>query len=113
MAGEEPGWLQRHPRRGYIIQALLSCPPWADREKMRALRDKARRISESTGIPHVLDHEIPLNHPYVCGLTVHENMKVVPRKVNSAKSNKWFPDQTDFFREPEQLRLDLIGRIAC
>lgn len=106
LAGEVPGWLQRHPRKSYIITALLSCPSWSDREKIKALRDKARELTTKTGTLHVLDHIVPLNHPYVCGLTVPENFQIVPYAVNAAKSNKWFPDQVELFTEPEQFRLD-------
>jgi hypothetical protein len=112
LSGEIPRWLQRHPRKSYILTAILSSPPWTDRERIKALRDKARALTERTGIPHVLDHIVPLSHPYVCGLTVPDNFRIVPQAVNAAKSNKWTPDQIEFFTEPEQLRLDCLSVIA-
>jgi hypothetical protein len=97
MAGDWPGWLQRHPRRAYIVACVMSAPPWADRPAINELRDEARRLSAVTGVPHVLDHVIPLNHPDVCGLTVSANMRVITRKQNARKSNHWNPHQLELF----------------
>jgi hypothetical protein len=43
----------------------------------------------------VVDHDIPLNHPYVCGLTVPHNLKVMTRGQNAAKADKFSPDQLE------------------
>lgn len=94
--GDEPGWLQRHPRRRYIIAAIISAPPWSDREAIHVLRDTARRLTRETGKQHVLDHIIPLNHPDVCGLTVSWNLRVVTYAQNAYKGNRWNPHQLEF-----------------
>jgi hypothetical protein len=96
LAGDEPAWLQRHIRRGYIIRCCLSFVPWADRKKLRAMARSAHR----RGL--VLDHVIPVTHPDVCGLTVPENMQMITSKANAAKSNKWNPDQLPLIGEVEQ-----------
>lgn len=95
LAGEIPPWLQKHPRRSYIIAAVLSAGGWTDREALNALRDEARAKTKETGVEHVLDHDIPLNHPYVCGLTIMCNMRILTRLQNAAKSNRWNPDQLE------------------
>lgn len=97
LAGTVPGWLQRHPRKAYIIACTLSAPPWADRVAIRALRDEARRLTVVTGVLHVLDHVIPVTHPDVCGLTVHENLRVITYAQNAYKSNRWNPHQLELF----------------
>jgi hypothetical protein len=110
MAGDEPAWLKRHIRRDYIVRCVLSFVAWADRAKLREMKRTARR----RGL--VLDHIIPITHPDVCGLTVPENLRMVPPLVNAAKSNKWTPDQIDMLPAeppPHQLRLGLNGRIAA
>ena len=81
-------------QRQYIVQRILATPPWADMSAVRALYREAQRLT-AAGTPHVVDHEIPLNHPYVCGLHIAENMRVVPWATNAWKSNRWHPDQTE------------------
>jgi len=91
MNGEIPEWLKRHPRRSYIEAACLSYPLWVDRQDRLLLRQLAYRaasLSEMTGVPHVLDHVVPLNHPRVCGLTVLWNLEIVPYTHNARKSNR-------------------------
>jgi hypothetical protein len=82
-----PRWLQRHNRRDYIIKVALSCPPWVDRKALAALQKAARDKSRRTGVRHVVDHIIPITHPYVCGLTVPGNLRVVPADHNAWRGN--------------------------
>lgn len=97
LSGEPlPEWLAKHPRIGYIVACTLSYPPWLDRADLEPLRKEAQRLTKETGILHVLDHHpIPVTHPYVCGLTVPWNLRVVPWRVNASKGNKWMPDQLE------------------
>lgn len=97
LAGSIPWWVEQHPRRAYIVAANLSTPDWVDRKELQALHGEARRLTTETGIEHVLDHIVPLSHPYVCGLTVPWNLQVITRAQNAAKSNRWNPDQLDLF----------------
>jgi hypothetical protein len=102
MAGDEPAWLLKHPRRAYILAALRGRVPWADQKAIAKIYRDARR----RGL--VVDHDIPLCHRYVCGLTVPNNLRAIPRLCNAAKSNVWMPDQIDAFPrdpEPHQLRI--------
>ena len=100
-----PAWLLAHSRSDRIIKAALSAPPWVDRKALRRLEAKAREMTRKTGIKHVLDHLVPVDHPYVCGLTVPWNLQVIPQKVNCAKGNSFHPDQSDAFDECEQFGL--------
>ena len=92
---EEPLWLQRHPRRQYIVSCVLGSVPWADKRELDVLRRWCRVLETFTGERHVLDHVIPLNHPAVCGLNVPANLRCVPWRVNAAKGNAWHPDQLE------------------
>ena len=40
------------------------------------------------GIPHEVDHIVPLTSKVVCGLHWEGNMRVVTRRVNRSKVNK-------------------------
>ena len=93
LAGAEPAWLSRHIRSAYIRAAVLASPEWLDRAAMRLLCDQADALERQTGVAHVCDHIVPLNHPNVCGLNVPWNVAVVPHAVNAYKSNRYHPDQ--------------------
>ena len=95
IAGDEPPWLAKHPRRSYVRQAYLALPYWQSRDELRWLDWCRRAWSAATGIEHVIDHVIPINHPAVCGLTVVANLAFLTRDANAAKGGKWAPDQTE------------------
>jgi len=92
-----PLWLRRHVRRRYVQQIVVATPPWCRRSDFAGLRAERDRLTRETGVPHVLDHVVPLNHPRVCGLNVPWNLEVTTRRRNAAKSNRWEPDQLDMF----------------
>ncbi len=103
VAGQIPEWLQKHPRRERIIQEAFSSMPWpGNRAAVRRFRLEAAK----RGL--VSDHIVPVQHPYVCGLTVPWNLQTLTHKLNQAKGNKWHPDQLDAWEtepEPHQLQL--------
>ncbi len=54
--------------------------------------EEAQRLTKETGIPHEVDHDLPLNGKYVSGLHVFENLRVVTRNQNRTKSNRFSVD---------------------
>lgn len=97
LAGQVPTWLANSARRPYIEQVLLSMPPWVSVTALRSIQERARWLTVMTGVPHEVDHIVPLRHPLVCGLTVPWNLQILPARVNNAKSNTWCPDQQELF----------------
>jgi len=92
LSGNEPAWLRNHVRRNYVRQAVIATPPWVDVEGLKALERERDAQTKRTGIPHVLAHVVPLNHPNICGLNVPANLKVVPWAVNALEGNAWGGD---------------------
>jgi hypothetical protein len=89
----------------WIVQRILATPLWADFHELRKVYNEADRLSRATGVKHNVDHIVPLNHPRVCGLHNHFNMRPLPAGPNMSKGNHWCPEQIEMFDGPEQLRL--------
>lgn len=64
-------------------------PKWADRNAIKVVYDECAETTRRTGIPHEVDHIVPLKGKRVCGLHVHWNLRVITRAENSAKSNRY------------------------
>lgn len=58
------------------------------RSAMEGIRAHARHLTRITGVKHNVDHIYPLVNPWVCGLNIAANLRVVTAKVNQAKHNK-------------------------
>lgn len=101
LRGEKVRWIERHNRRDYIRRCVLSFPPWVDKKALHALWKEARLREWQTGMPHVLDHIVPVSHPFVCGLSVPWNMRVVPAHVNTKKGGDWQPDDYPTYEQGE------------
>jgi hypothetical protein len=52
----------------------------------------ARERGRITGVPHHVDHIVPLNGKDACGFHVWNNLRVVPWYENAAKHNKLFEE---------------------
>jgi hypothetical protein len=65
-------------------------PTWFDaiKEDVQKIYIEARTKTLETGIPHEVDHIIPLISKYVCGLHVPNNLRVITRFENRSKQNK-------------------------
>jgi hypothetical protein len=66
-------------------------PKWLTAKDKLDIRLKYRlaiELSRRTGIPHAVDHELPLNGEMVCGLHVPANLRVITQAENLEKSNK-------------------------
>jgi hypothetical protein len=97
LAGETVHWIENNKRAPYIRSAVLSAPPWVRAEEFAAIRAEATRLTEQTGELYVIDHIIPLRHPFVCGLTVPWNLQVVHWRHNGSKGNYFNPHQMELF----------------
>ena len=72
---------------------LLATPDWVLNDpiellKIEGLYIEARNLAESTGIPHDVDHIIPLQGLYISGFHCYSNLQVITSEANAKKSNK-------------------------
>ena len=67
-------------------------PSWADRAAIAAIYRRAAEMTATTGVPHEVDHIVPLTSTMVCGLHCEANLQVLPMLENKRKNNLIWPD---------------------
>lgn len=75
-------------RAAFDRHRRLRMPPWADGAAIRAIYAEARRLTAATGVPHEVDHVIPLLGARVSGLHVETNLQILTRDANKRKLNR-------------------------
>lgn len=85
---------RRAPERAFAAAGraalLRATPPWLTAEHKAAIRavyEEAQRLTDETGVPHEVDHIVPLRGKGVCGLHVPWNLRAIPSRENRSKSN--------------------------
>jgi hypothetical protein len=73
-------------RRAAQIQRT---PEWSNPESISEIYQAAADVSAGTGVPHEVDHIIPLQGRNVSGLHHQDNLLVVPTSTNRTKGNRF------------------------
>lgn len=73
----------------YKNRKKKSMPLWADSHKIELFYKLAKCLTRITGVPHEVDHIIPLQGKNVSGLHVENNLQVLTKDENRTKSNKF------------------------
>lgn len=68
---------------------LMAFPSWADENKINEFYLEAARRTLASGVPHEVDHIIPLKSRKVCGLHTEFNLQVLSRIDNMKKGNRF------------------------
>lgn len=89
-AQENSAWKAAHcaKRRTHKLRAL---PRWLTSEDLQQIEwfyQEAKRLFKLTGVPHHVDHIIPLQGKYVCGLHTPNNLQILTASENSKKGNR-------------------------
>ena len=77
--------VKRHAAKLKAIPAWVGC---AENLLIGKFYTKAKSLSEITGIPHEVDHIIPLQGKTVCGLHCPSNLQVLTASENRSKHNR-------------------------
>lgn len=102
-------WVKAHPERAKsfkhaqpalrayraamrLVAVKRATPVWADREAIKAIYVEAARMTLKTGVPHQVDHIVPIAGRNVCGLHVPANLRVITADANRLKSNTLIED---------------------
>jgi len=79
----------RNSKERRIIQLRLATPAWANQSAVIAVYRSRALIEKETGVPHDVDHIVPIINRRVCGLHCEFNLRVIPASENRRKSNKF------------------------
>lgn len=90
----------------YRARKVNAVPPWLTAEHqaaMIAMYQRAVNLGEATGVPHAVDHVVPLvgicrktwkatgeREQGVCGLHVPWNLRAIPQGMNREIKRDWF-----------------------
>jgi hypothetical protein len=79
----------------YTTNKTRALPAWADLDAIaeiyrRCAKRNVRRAGSRKWL--VVDHIVPLQSKLVCGLHVHNNLRIIPNVTNIRKGNRRWPD---------------------
>ena len=75
--------------KDYLAQRDLATPKWADLQAIDTIYQMARFKTIETGIPHHVDHIVPLRSEFVSGLHVGWNLQIITATENLKKGNRF------------------------
>lgn len=84
------GKLNEYNTRRHVARKQAT-PPWANQFFMEEAYRLASLRTKVLGYNWDVDHIVPLKHKLVCGLHVHNNLRVIPAVENRSKGNRYWP----------------------
>lgn len=93
-----PAWAKANPAKviartnRHRAAKLRAMPAWANASAIERIYAEAVALTATAGIPHHVDHIVPLQSKLVCGLHVERNLTALPGTVNQSKGARHWPD---------------------
>ncbi len=91
-------WRREHGRGDEVAlrraNKKQATPAWADTKRIKEIYKRAKRLQNCLGVKMNVDHIVPLQSEFVCGLHVPWNLDIVTKLTNIHKGNKVWPDMT-------------------
>ena len=81
----------------YRKSLIAATTNWANMFFIEEAYSLAKLRTKITDIEWEVDHIVPLQSKYVCGLHCEQNLQVVTSVVNKKKCNSWWPDMPEEF----------------
>lgn len=94
---------KRAKRRCAKLNATVS---WANSEAILEFYSLSQRLGKWLGTKFHVDHIIPLIHRDVCGLHNEFNLQILTESENSAKGNKFNPDDFNVVQTKERQEMN-------
>lgn len=98
LSGYSATWAKKHPEKAKAYRAhkcskrrareVQATPSWADQAAILAVYQLSADLESLTGVPHHVDHIVPLQGRNVCGLHVHYNLRPISAAWNQRKGNR-------------------------
>jgi len=76
----------------YRAAKLKATTSWADKENIKLIYVKARRLELWLDEDFNVDHIVPLQSEFVCGLHCEQNLQIITFTDNMVKGNRYWPD---------------------
>jgi hypothetical protein len=92
-------WKQRNPGRVSALNAKRKAakrraiPLWFEKEAISAIYEEAVMRSQTEGVDYHVDHIVPVQSKFVCGLHCLANLEVILGEENCSKGNRRWPGQ--------------------
>ena len=85
---------QRHAKRAirYTKRLRSATPKWTRVAVMNVYYDKRDELNKLWGTKFEVDHIVPLNSEFVCGLHCPDNLQLLDKDLNAAKNNHTWVD---------------------
>ncbi len=77
----------------YRAQKIKATPSWINHEAVEKFYEQSAQLTKETGTKYTLDHMVPLNSEFVCGLHVENNLQILTLEENSSKNCLTWPQQ--------------------